>query len=100
LAKAIARVANLRGVSAKTRTPNARNATPATMADTVARYSRLRRLSRYRGRGMAGKKDTDATKNLPPEEPTQVLPKGTRTGLPTRKRVEDALARIAKKKPT
>lgn len=47
---------------------------------------------------MAGKKDTDATKNLPPDEPTQVLPKGTKTGLPTRKQVENALARIARKK--
>ncbi len=46
---------------------------------------------------MAGKKDTDATKNLPPGEPTQVLPKGTKTGLPTRKQVESALAKIAKK---
>ena len=46
---------------------------------------------------MAGKKDHDATQNLPPDEPTQVLPKGTKTGLPTRKQVENALAKIAKK---
>ena len=46
---------------------------------------------------MAGKKDTDAAKNLPPDEPTQVLPKGTVTGLPTREQVENALAKIAKK---
>ena len=32
---------------------------------------------------MAGKKDMDATKNLRPDEPTQVLPKGTKTGLPS-----------------
>jgi hypothetical protein len=47
---------------------------------------------------MAGKEQTDATKNLPPDEPTQVLPGGTKTGLPTRQQVEDALAKIAKKK--
>ncbi len=46
---------------------------------------------------MAGKKDKDATKNLPPDEPTQVLPGGTKTGLPTREQVEKALAKIAKK---
>jgi hypothetical protein len=33
---------------------------------------------------MAGKKQTDATRNLKPDDPTQVLPKGTKTGLPTR----------------
>jgi hypothetical protein len=47
---------------------------------------------------MAGKKQTDATQNLPPDEPTQVLPKGTKTGLPTRKQVESALAKFAKPK--
>ena len=46
---------------------------------------------------MAGKKDTDATQNLPPGEPTQVLPKGTKTGLPTREQVMAALAKVAKK---
>lgn len=46
---------------------------------------------------MAGKEDYDATKNLPPDEPAQVLPKGTKTGLPTRRQVERALAKIAKK---
>lgn len=46
---------------------------------------------------MAGKKNYDATKNLPPGEPTQVLPKGTKTGLPTRRQIEDALAKVAKK---
>ena len=39
----------------------------------------------------------DATKNLPPDEPTQELPKGTKTGLPKRDQVMDALAKIAKK---
>jgi hypothetical protein len=48
---------------------------------------------------MPGKKQTDATQNLRPDEPTQVLPKGTKTGLPTRGQVENALAKIAKKKP-
>jgi len=48
---------------------------------------------------MSGKKDTDATKNLRPDEPTQVLPGGTKTGLPTRRQVDDALAKIAHKKP-
>jgi hypothetical protein len=47
---------------------------------------------------MAGKKDTDATKNLPPEEPTQVLPKGTVTGLPKRSQVMADLAKIARGK--
>lgn len=46
---------------------------------------------------MAGKKDTDATKNLPPGEPTQVLPKGTKTGLPKRGDVMAALRKVAKK---
>jgi hypothetical protein len=47
---------------------------------------------------MSGKKDTDATKNLPPDHPTQVLPKGTKTGLPTRCDVMDALAKVARAK--
>jgi hypothetical protein len=46
---------------------------------------------------MAGKKDQDATKNLPEGEPTQTLPKGTETGLPKRKDVFRALDKIAKK---
>jgi hypothetical protein len=46
---------------------------------------------------MAGKKDYDATKNLPPDEPTQTLPKGTKTGLPKRRSVFAALDKIAKK---
>ena len=49
---------------------------------------------------MAGKKQHDATKNLPPDEPTQVLPKGTKTGLPKRGQVMADLAKIARgKKP-
>jgi hypothetical protein len=45
---------------------------------------------------MAGKKDYNATKNLPEGEPTQVLPKGTKTGLPKRRDVFAALAKVAK----
>jgi hypothetical protein len=45
---------------------------------------------------MAGKKDTDATKNLPPDRPTQVGPGGTKLGLPTRGEVMAALRRVAK----
>jgi hypothetical protein len=49
---------------------------------------------------MAGKKDMDATQNLPPDEPTQTLPEGTKTGLPTRKQVFGDLAKIIRgKKP-
>ena len=49
---------------------------------------------------MSGKKQSDATKNLRPDDPTQVLPKGTKTGLPTRGQIEDALTRVARgKKP-
>ena len=55
------------------------------------------RLPRYRGGRMAGKKDYDATKNLPEGEPTQDLPKGTKTGLPKRRSVFAALDKIAKK---
>jgi hypothetical protein len=47
---------------------------------------------------MTGKKDTDATKNLPEGEPTQELPKGTKTGLPKRRDVFAALEKIARKK--
>ncbi len=46
---------------------------------------------------MAGKKDMDATKNVPEGEPTQVLPGGTKTGLPKRKDVIAALRKVAKK---
>ncbi len=46
---------------------------------------------------MAGKKQKDATKNLPEGHPTQVLPEGTTTGLPTRREVLDALTKVAKK---
>ena len=48
---------------------------------------------------MAGKKDTDATQNLPPGEPTQVGPGGTKLGLPKRKDVMDALRKVAGKPP-
>jgi hypothetical protein len=46
---------------------------------------------------MAGKKDTDATKNLPPEEPRQVGPGGTKIGLPKREEVFAALQKVARK---
>ena len=46
---------------------------------------------------MSGKKQTDATQNLSPDDPTQVLPKGTKTGLPTRGDVMAALRKVAKK---
>ena len=46
---------------------------------------------------MAGKKSTDATKNLPPDHPTQVGPSGTKLGLPTEKEVVAALTKVAKK---
>lgn len=47
---------------------------------------------------MAGKKSTDATKNLPPDHPTQVAPSGTKLGLPTRGEVMDALKKFARPK--
>jgi hypothetical protein len=53
--------------------------------------------TRYGGGSMAGRKDHDATKNLPEDEPVQVLPKGTKTGLPKRRSVFAALDKIAKK---
>ena len=46
---------------------------------------------------MSGRKDYDATNNLPEDEPTQVLPKGTKTGLPKRRDVFRALDKIVKK---
>jgi hypothetical protein len=46
---------------------------------------------------MAGKKDHDATKNLAPDEPTQVTPKGLKIGLPTKQDVRDALLKVARK---
>jgi hypothetical protein len=49
---------------------------------------------------MAGKKQTDATQNLPPDEPTQVLPGGTKTGLPKRKDVMGLIDRLSGKKTT
>jgi hypothetical protein len=47
---------------------------------------------------MAGKKQTDATQNLPPDHPTQVGPGGTKLGLPKRSEVMDLLARLSGKK--
>ena len=44
---------------------------------------------------MAGKPSTDATKNLPPDEPTQVGPGGTKLGLPKRSDVMAALRKVA-----
>lgn len=46
---------------------------------------------------MAGKKDTDATQNLPPNHPTQIGPGGTKLGLPKRGEVMAALRKVAKK---
>jgi hypothetical protein len=49
---------------------------------------------------MAGKPSKDAAKNLPESEPTQVLPKGTVTGLPKRSQVMADLAKVTRgKKP-
>ena len=48
---------------------------------------------------MSGKKTTDATQNLRPDDPRQVLPGGTKTGLPKRRDVLAALTKIARKKP-
>lgn len=61
------------------------------------RSSRIVGKGWYGGAAMSGKKDYDATKNLPPGEPTQVLPKGTKTGLPKRRDVMAALEKIARK---
>jgi hypothetical protein len=47
---------------------------------------------------MAGKKQTDATQNLPPDHPTQVGPGGTKLGLPKRREVMDLLGRLSGKK--
>jgi hypothetical protein len=46
---------------------------------------------------MAGKKDLDATKNLPEGEPTQVTPKGQKIGLPKRRDIFAALEKVIKK---
>ena len=54
-------------------------------------------MGRYRGGAMSGKKDTDATQNLPADHPTQVGPGGTKLGLPTRGEVLKALRKVAKK---
>lgn len=47
---------------------------------------------------MAGKKSTDATRNLPEGHPTQVGPGGTKLGLPKRSEVMDALTKVARPK--
>ena len=65
--------------------------------DEYARMIRAVKASSYGGGAMAGKKDYDATKNVPEDEPTQVLPKGTKTGLPKRKDVFRTLEKITKK---
>ncbi len=49
---------------------------------------------------MAGKKQVDATGNLKPDDPTQVLPKGTKTGLPKRRDVMGLIDRLSGKKTT
>ena len=52
---------------------------------------------RYREGAMAGKKNhEDATKQLPPDEPTLETDKGLKIGLPKRSTVMDALRRVAK----
>ncbi len=45
---------------------------------------------------MTGRKDYDATQKLPEGEPTQVLPQGTKVGLPKRRDVMAALKKVAK----
>jgi hypothetical protein len=46
---------------------------------------------------MSGKKDHDATKQLPVGEPTQVTEKGLKIGLPTRGSIFEALQKVARK---
>jgi hypothetical protein len=45
---------------------------------------------------MAGKPSHDATKNLRPDEPTQVTDKGLKIGLPIRGSIFAALKKVAK----
>jgi hypothetical protein len=45
---------------------------------------------------MAGKKDYDATRELAPDEPTQVTPKGLKIGLLKRETVMADLKKIAR----
>jgi hypothetical protein len=52
---------------------------------------------RYSGRTMTGKKDHDATKNLDPDEPTEVTEKGLKIGVPLKKDVLAALEKVARK---
>jgi hypothetical protein len=48
---------------------------------------------------MAGKKDYDATKNLPPDEPTQTTEKGLKIGVPMRGTLLDAIRKVSGPKP-
>ena len=45
---------------------------------------------------MAGKKDMNATKKLPEDEPTQETPAGLKVGLPRRGDVLSALKKVAR----
>ena len=45
---------------------------------------------------MSGKKDYDATKNLGPDDPTEVTAKGLKIGLPLKRDVMAALEKIAR----
>ncbi len=46
---------------------------------------------------MSGKKDYDATKNLPPGEPTEITEKGLKIGLPKRSDIFAVLRKVAQK---
>jgi hypothetical protein len=46
---------------------------------------------------MSGKKDYDATKNLGPDDPTEVTEKGLKIGLPLKRDVLAALKKVAQK---
>jgi hypothetical protein len=48
---------------------------------------------------MAGEKDVNAAKNLPPDKPTQETDKGLKVGVPTREAVLAALRRVARIPP-
>jgi hypothetical protein len=69
----------------------------ANEAQWEGRLAGVVELPRYAGRTMAGKKSYDATKKLPEGEPTQVLPGGTKVGLPTRESIFEALRKVARK---
>jgi hypothetical protein len=58
-------------------------------------------LNRYPGRTMARpKQGDDATKNLKPEDETQVAPKGTKIGLLRKDEVMAAFRKVARGKPS